>query len=401
MNRSLLVLAAALAAAGPARAVEFVPVFGGTFLLGQVLENGRSTSWNGNATLQFTPAMKFSESWGLIPTYAGAYQGNKNIADLGSGGQLFQDSMSHSVRAKGVWKRGDWKLKPQAGYRWELLRETTDESWGEGLFDYRKPSFGLEAEWAASEAVTLGASADWYRIEFPNYRSLESSVKSQGLGREQASARTLDSVNTAWTGTASFPFAVPGVKTRVVVSWTDRRFPEQNIVLPTGSLSSERRGDSIKNVGLNLGRGWRLGDTAGVYVDLQGSWTRLDSTQNHYDAEASRFTGDYYSFEETAVQPRAVFSLGRRKVELGIAYLNTRRQYLSRRAQSEGGTHLDDAMVLNQDNFFFDLAVPLGRGFRLLVNSTAATARSNQRYQKFFKTNYTLQSHMLGFSYSY
>ena len=401
MNRPLMLLAAALAAAVPAHAVEFVPVFGGSALMGQTLQDGKSTSWNGNANFQFTPAMKFSESWGLIPTYAGSYQGTKSVADLGSGGQLFQDSMSHSLRFKGVWRHGNLKLKPQAGYRWEFLRETTDEKWGKGLFDYRKPSLGLEAEYAVAEAVTVGFSADWYRIEFPNYRSLESSVAGIGLGREQASGRTLDTNNLSWTGTAAFPFAIPGVKTRLSVNLTNRDYPEQSIVLPSGLLSPERRGDQLKSVALGLGRGWRLGEENGVYVDLQGSWTRLDSTQNHYDAESARFTGDYYSYEEMSFQPRATFTLGRRKVELAIAYLNTRREYLSRVAQSIGGTHLDDTMVLTQDNFIFDLAVPIGRGFKLLVNSTVATARSNQKYEKFFKTNYTLQSHLIGFSYAY
>ena len=401
MNRPLLLLAAALTAAGPARAVEFVPVFGGSALMGQTLQDGKSTSWNGNANLQFTPAMKFSESWGLIPTYAGSYQGTKSVADLGSGGQLFQDSMSHSLRFKGVWRYGNLKLKPQAGYRWEFLRETTDEKWGKGLFDYRKPSLGLEAEYAVAEAVTVGFSADWYRIEFPNYRTLESSVAGIGLGREQASGRTLDTNNLSWTGTAAFPFAIPGVKTRLSINLTNRDYPEQSIVLPSGLLSPERRGDQLKSVALGLGRGWRLGEENGVYVDLQGSWTRLDSTQNHYDAESARFTGDFYSYEEMSLQPRATFTLGRRKVELAIAYLNTSREYLSRNAQSIGGTYLGDTVVLTQDNFIFDLAAPIGRGFKLLVNSTVATARSNQKYEKFFKTNYTLQSHLIGFSYAY
>ncbi len=401
MNHPLLLLLAALAAAGPAHAAELVPVFGGSALMGQTLQDGKSTSWNGNANLQFTPAIKFSESWGLIPTYAGSYQGTKSVSDLGSGGQLFQDSMSHSLRFKGIWRSGNFKLKPQAGYRWEFLRETTDEKWGKGLFDYRKPSLGLEAEYAVAEAVTVGFSADWYRIEFPNYRSLESTVAGQGLGREQASGRTLDTNNMSWTATAAFPFAIPGVKTRLSVNLTDRTYHEQNIVLPSGGLSPQRRGDQLKSVALGLGRGWRLGEENGVYVDLQGSWTRLDSTQNHYDAESARFTGDYYSYEEMSLQPRATFTLGRRKVELAIAYLNTRREYLSRNAQSIGGTYLDDTMVLSQDNFIFDLAVPIGRGVKLLVNSTVATARSNQKYEKFFKTNYTLQSHLIGFSYAY
>ncbi len=401
MNRPLLLLAAALAAAGPARAAEFVPVFGGTALLGQVLQDGKSTSWNGNASLQFTPAVKFSETWGLIPTYAFAYQGTQSIADLGSGGQLFQDSMSHSLRLKSVWRRGKLKLKPLAGYRWEFLRETNDEKWGKGLFDFRKPSLGLEAEYAVAEAVTAGFSLDWYRIEFPNFRSLESSVKGQGLGREQASGRTLDTNNLSWTGIAAFPFAIPGVKTRLVVNLTDRGYPEQNIVQESGSLTARRRSDRLISAAVSLGRGWRLGAESGVYVDLNGSWTRLDSNQNHFDAQTMRYTSDYYSYEERSLQPRAAFTLGRRKVELAIAYLNTRREYLSRRAQDAAGTHLGEAMVLEQDNFLFDLAVPVGRGFKLLVNSTIATARSNQKFEKFFKTNYTLQSHMLGFAYNY
>lgn len=401
MNRTLLLLAAALFAAGPACAAEFVPVFGGTFLMGQTLQNSRSTSWNGNTSLNFTPAVKFSETWGLIPTYAFGYQGTQSISDLGSGGQLFQDSMSHSLRLKGIWRRGNFKLKPQAGYRWEFLRETTDEKMGKGLFDYRKPSLGLESEYAFAEAVTVGVSADWYRIEFPNYRSLESTVKGQGLGREQASGRTLDTNNMSWTAVASFPFALPGVKTRVSFNWTDRTYPEQNIVRPTGELSAQRRADQLKTVAVGLARGWRLGEESGVYLDLQGSWLRLDSNQNHFDAQTTRYTGDYYSFEERSIQPRATFTLGKRKVELGFAFLNTRREYLSRRAQDSTGTHLAEAMVLNQDNFLFDLAVPVGRGFKLLVNSTISTARSNQRYEKFFKTSYTLQSHMLGFAYNY
>jgi hypothetical protein len=401
MTRARLLLLAAALAASPARAVEWVPVFDATLLMGQTLLAGKSSSWQGNANAQFTPAAKLSESWGLIPTYAASYQGTRSVTDLGSGGQLFQDSMAHSLRLKSVHKFGAFKLKPQIGHRWELLRETTDEGWGKGLFDYRKPSAGLEAEYAFSESVTGSVGFDWYQIRFPNYRTLESSVKGQGLGREQASARALDNNNAAWSGTLSFPSPLPGTRARLSVSWTDRTFPEQNLVTASGALSPDRRRDSLKSVGLSLGRGWRLGENAGLYAELQGSWARLDSSQNHYDASLNRFNPNFYSYEERQIMPRATLLLGRRKVEAALAYLNTRRQFVSRAAQDEGGTYTGDAQVLEQDNFLLDLAVPLGRGFKFLASSHIATARSNQRYERFFKTNYTLQTHLLGFSYNY
>lgn len=401
MTRARLLLLAAALAAPPARALEWVPVFDMSALMGQTLIGGDASSWQGNASAQFTPAVKISDAWGLIPTYAATYQGTRSVADLGSGGQLFQDAMSHSLRLRSVHKRGDLKLKPQLGYRWELMRETTDEGWGKGLFDYRKPSAGLDAEYAFSDRVSGGAGVDWYQIRFPNFATLESSVKGQGLGREQASARTLDNNNLAWNGWLAFPSPLPGTRARLAVSWTDRTFPEQNLVTAAGQLESRRRADTLKSVTLSLGRGWRLGEQAGVFAELQGSWSRLDSDQNHFDAGQSRFNPNYYSFEERQILPRATFTLGRRKVEASLAYLNTRREFVSRPAQDARGSYTNDAQVLEQDTFMFDLAVPLKHGFKFLASSQIATARSNQRYEQFFKTNYTLQTHLLGFSYKY
>ena len=401
MTRARAVLLAAAVAAVPARAAELVPVGDAQVLMGQLFENGKASSWQGNAALNVTPAVKFSDAFGLIPTYSFAYRGTKSVTDLGSGGQLFQDSMTHALRAKGVWKRGDLKLKPQVGYRVELMRETRDESWGKGLFDYRKPSAGLEAEYAFGERGTATAGFDWYLIRFPNYRSLESSVQGQGLGREQAEARTLDSSNLAWTLGGSFPTAIPDVKGRLNLGLTRRSFGQQHIVRASGLLTGETRRDTIKSVTGGLFWGKRVREDFGVFLSLDGGWSRVDSNQNHFDAETSVFTSNFYSYEERTVAPRAAVIAGRRRVELGVSYQRVDRLYLSRRAQDEAGAVTPDAWEIAQDNFVFDLGVPLNKRWKLIAVSSIATARSNQRYQKFFRTNYTLQSHMLGVSFTY
>lgn len=402
MRRTALLLAAALGAALPARAaVEWVPVFDASLLLGQLYQDGVASSWQGNGSLQATPAVKFNEQWGLIPTYAFNYQGTKSVTDLGSGGQLFQDSMSHALLFKGIWKNGDLKLKPHAGYRWEFLRETTDESWGKGLFDYRKPSAGLDAEYAFAEGWTGSAGFDWYQIRFPNYSSLESGVVGQGLGRAEAEPHTLDSDNLSWSAGGTFPTPIPEVKGSLNLNWTTRSYGQQHLVVASSDLIADTRVDQIKTISGALSWGRKLTDDLGLFVNLQGAWTRVDSNQNNYDATLNVFLPNYYSYEERSIQPRVTAVIGPRRVEFAVAYLNSYRTYLSRPAQDASGNYLGEAQYISQDNFTFDLGVPIDKHWKAIASANMATASSNQQYQIFFKTNYTLQSYLLGVSYSY
>jgi len=62
----------------------------------------------------------------VVPTYAGNYQGTRDVRELADGGTLFQDSTAHGLRPKGFMRVSQWKLKATAGSRWEFLRETKD-----------------------------------------------------------------------------------------------------------------------------------------------------------------------------------------------------------------------------------------------------------------------------------
>lgn len=393
MNLLLLLVVQALA-------VEWVPVVDTQFMLGQVFQEGKATSWQGNASLQLTPAVKLSETVGLIPTYAGAYQGTKSVTELGGGGQLFQDSMSHTASLKGIFRAGErWKLKPSISHRWELLRETKDEGWGDGLFDYRKPAAGFEAEFEPREKVKAFASYDFYKIVFPNYATLES--RAAGLGREQAEARALDSNNHAWTAGGSFPLPLEGAWGKVALSFTDRRNPDQHVVVASGELSAATREDDIKSVSGTLYYGKAFDRRVGVLGSLGYSFTRYRSNQNHYDAELNVFNRDYYSYEERSIQPGVTVVLGQRKVEWSLSYLRVDRSYLSRLAQNAAGTYEGEAVQLDQDSFLVDLAIPLKNGFKLMARAGVTKSSSNNTYEKTFKHNYTLSNHLVGFSWSY
>ncbi len=383
------------------RAAELVPVFDTSLLLGQVFQNGAQTSWQGNAALQVTPAVRFNDSWGLIPTYAASYEGTKNVTDLGSGGQLFQDSMSHSLSVRGIYRYGELKLKPTAGYRWEFLRETTDESWGRGLFDYRKPSLGLESEYAFAPGVLASASMDAYAIQFPNYASLESEVQGSGLGREEAQARTLDSNNLSWTAGGECPLPIEGGHAKLSVNLTQRWYPQQHLVVDSGDLTADKRADEIVSAIGTLFYGRQLAPRAAALLSFQLGETRYRSNQNHYDPELNVFTPNYYSYDERTLMPKLTAILGRAKVEYSISYLLQQRDYLGRQAQDAAGTYIGQAVSMSQETFLFDLAIPITGGLRLIAHAALANSSSNMKFENTFKYNYTISNHLIGLSYSY
>src|SRR5579871_471916 len=119
--------------------------------------------------------MKFNDQWSLVPFYIGSYNGTKQVTDLIGGGTLFQESQDHTGSLKLIRSFDNGlKLKAIGSYGAQFLRETTDESWGNGLYDNRRTSGGAEAEWSWAKDQSVRLAYDYYAIRFPNYTSLES-----------------------------------------------------------------------------------------------------------------------------------------------------------------------------------------------------------------------------------
>lgn len=379
---------------------RWTPIFDGQMLLGQVFQDGKVSSWQGNANAQFTPAIKFSESVSLLPTYAASYQGTKSATELAGGSQLFQDSQSHLLNFKGIYRNGNWKLKPVLSYRWEFLRETSKERWGHGLFDYRKAAAGLGVEYSFLPRGKINAAFDYYAIDFSNYESLESKV-SGSLGREQTQRYTLNTRNFSWTLGGSFPLPFEGGSAKLTGNITERRYPEQRLVAVTGTLISDLRSDEIGSVAGTFYYGKALSPKVSGLFSCALAYTRDHSNQNHYDAQLNVFNPDYYSYGESSIEPKITFILGARKVEASFSYLRIERNYHARLAQDAAGSYTSETTSLTQDSFLFNLSIPVAKGFKFIAHSALTNSGSNMRYEKIFRYNYTISSHLLGFSYSY
>src|SRR5580658_1170962 len=167
MKRQFLILSSVLCFCAPLRAVEVNPVVNAQLLGGQYFYNGADHSFGAVASLLAAPYMKFNDQWSLVPLYSGNYNGTQQVQDLIGGGTLFQESQDHTASLKLIRSFEDgWKIKAIGSYSAQFLRETTDENWGDGLYDNRRASGGAETEYSWDKDRFVRLAYDNYAIWF-------------------------------------------------------------------------------------------------------------------------------------------------------------------------------------------------------------------------------------------
>lgn len=393
---SAFFLGAASAWPADVTTVADVRVFGG-----QHFFQGAASDVASNVNAIVTPVVKFSDQWSLLPTYTGEYRGTRDVQELAGGGTLFQDSMRHSLTFKEVYTASpSWKFKGTAGAAMEWLRETKDEKWSDGLFNNRKFSGGVEAEYDATEALGGRLSYDFYALTFPNYQSLESSQDAT-LSRELAGKDVLNSDNHLFTWSGWSPF--PGrMKAEWSVYYNLRSFNDQPVLDEAGQPTGTGRTDNTLSLaGTLTSHPWVLGEDFKVLGDVGLSYTMNTSNQNHYDANAGRFFGKYYDYTEWAARPQLTAGLGTTPwIVTGSAGYAVR-QYTDRPVQDASGAYLTAKTHVTEVDASLGLSYPWSKNFKVVASSNLSWSNSNMKYEKTFRYNYRIANYLVGFSYDY
>jgi hypothetical protein len=381
-------------------AAHVVPVGDFRFLGGQYFFNSSASSLSGNLSLTVVPAVKFNDRFSIIPTYMGSYRGTKEVADLVGGGTLFQDGQDHFLSVKGVYAvTPALKLKLGTSYRLELLRETKDEAWGKGLFDYQKLNAGFETEYAYLRNGAIRAGIDYYTLRFPNYQSLESSVTSSGLGRELAGSDTLNCANLM--GTLRFINSFGRLKTEVGYYTTAKSYPDQPLVLADSTLSKNKRNDSYTAIDTNVTCPVKTSPSLGIVVSLDAQYVLNDSNQAHYDAQKTKFIADYYDYSYLVVAPTVHFIIGKRPWAVSLGGSVNRQDYAKRPVQDADGTYQSGAITVDETMVSVGIAYPIGKNIKLRAVSNFIDSRSNMKYETTYAYNYQTSNYLLGFNYEF
>jgi hypothetical protein len=385
---------------GPLGAASVTPVYDLRFLGGQHFYNGRSSALSGNVEVLMSPAVKFNDKWSLIPTYWGSYRGTRDVQELAGGGTLFQDSTAHGGLVKGIYQAGPaLKLKAVTGARYEFLRETKDESWGDGLFDYQKYTGGVEAEYGRTPRAGVRAGYDYYLLRFPNYESLESS-QDPTLSRELAGQKVLDSQNHLVS--LGFWSPMPGnVRWDVSAYGNARSFDDQAIVSASGELTPRDRSDQFISADTSLARPLIMTQNLRMVGELGFAYSRLTSNQNHYDARKTVFLEDYYNYSQTGIRSRLSAALGEKPWLVSLGATLNRRNYGDRPIQDANGDYLTEKTRITDITTSLGVTYPLTQTFKARIVGTLGWSDSNMKYEKVFAYNYKIANYMFGFSYEY
>ena len=399
---------------GRAGAAEYAPVLNATVLGGQYFYQGNNANVSGNVSVVAGAMVKTSERWSFLPTYAANYQGTKGVSDSVAAGSLFQQEMDHRASFTGIYslEGSDWKLKPSASYKYEFLKQTRDESWGHGLFDYEKIGLGFEAENLYREPFSYRFGLDFFRIRFPNFQSLESQAPldptGQPLNRAGVNRNTLDTFNTQLSVSGSMPYPAhePKLALQGGYSILYQSYSDQNVTDSRGQIGSASRGDFLQTLGGSAGypRTLRLFDKEcrlDSRVNLSFSYNI--SNQNYFDAARTQYFPDAYSYASYRIGPSFSLAWGdpKRPTAISTSFNYSRVQYASRQAQY--GTGLYSGAHLHQNLYQLGLGgtYPISPGFSLRAQTNFLWARSNNQFEQGYAYNYRAANYLMGFTYEY
>lgn len=381
----------------------YIPVVSGNFSTGQWYFEGERSSLGGNAHLTFVPALRFSDRFSLIPTFETTYRGTRSAEELAGGNTFFQDTWENAASVKGVHSLGSgWKIRESAGARIKLFRETTDEALGDGLYDYQIYNVGTEIEHAWSKRTSVALGYDYSLLFFPNYQSLESE-QAADQAREFAGDDVLDS-------------RVQLITTRVAVplsrAWSldlqgyfsPRHYPDQNAVNLTGLLVPTERKDEFSGATLSAERLFETPKRTRLLATLYGSYSALDSNQNHYDARQTAFVADFFDYDQRRIGAALSFAFagnhfGPAVAEMGGFY--SRRDYRSRVIQNASGAYQSEKLWVAETALNVGFSYPLTKFVRARTAATFGRSRSNNDYEELYRYNFNNANYQFGFTYEY
>ena len=385
--------------AGP----KYIPVVNGFFSTGQWYFDGERSSLGGNVNLTFVPALRYSNRFSLVPIIETKYRGTRSAEELAGGNTLFQDTWETGATIKAVHNLGrKWKLRERVGARTKLFRETTNESLGKGLYDYRIYTVGSEIErkWGKRTSVALGY--DFSFLMFPNYDSLESN-QSDDLAREFAGDDALDTYIHLVALRSTFPLYWK-MSGSFQGYYSPRNYRDQTVVDLSGLLSPEKRLDRFTGTSFALERFFKMSSKMHFLTNISYGYAAHDSNQNHYDARLTTFVPDFYDYDQQKVGGQLSFAYGLNQLgpivfDTGVSY--SIRNYRHRVTQNSNGAYLNSKLWQEDITTTVGFSYPLTKFFRLRTVATFGHSRSNTNYEEVYRYNYNNANYQFGFTYEY
>ena len=361
------------------------------------IDKGRSL-WGYDVWGYFSPIIKLSDTLTLIPLYNGEFQRMRQYVSQEEGGRFYQTSQIHNISLclRKEFKPG-WFFKITPFGTWNYLKETKDEKWGKGLYDYRDAGcrFGLRHNFG--EDSTFNVSTEYFHRKYPNFKSLIYLATQQNVDKNE---KDFDAVKFSFSVSKEEP-----VKMEILFYIMLKYFTDKHLVREDGTLDvNNKRRDEVYNLDFNFT--FPLRDN--ISFCLNNTFFFNHSNLGFYDSKNTLtlsddyFNSKYYTYWYYFIFPHLIYYLPlseKKYVEFKLGYSLLFRKYLYRKAQTEDGIYGTKRQRDLEHTIHFSLKWPLTRKINWILKFNYTLCRSNQRYEAYYRYRYDIYQIRAGFSF--
>ncbi|RKY28068.1 MAG: hypothetical protein DRP61_02720 [Candidatus Omnitrophota bacterium] len=361
--------------------------------------------WGYNIFGYICPSLKIDPTLYLIPLYTLEYKRLRQFISEEEGIVQYTNYLTHNLTL-GLRKefKKNWFIKISTLGTWNYVKETKDEDWGEGLYDYRDAGVSLDFRHRIRTEKTFENYTwgfEYFRRKYPNFQSLLS------IGMPSApekNEKDFDGYKFSfgWERATS-----EGLKFYIKPYLLLKFFLDKHLLNEDGTLnSSKKRKDTL----LNLDWGISFPLTEKIRFFLDNNYSYNYSKLGYYDSKNTliltddKFIPRYYYYQSFLISPSLeyIYPLeGEKEISLKLGFSFLYKDYFDRKAQTESGTYSQKDQRDLEYELSAALSFPITKKLNWLIRYSYTWARSNQRYEAYYRYNYDTYLIEAGFSLNF
>ncbi|MBN1913649.1 MAG: hypothetical protein JW788_04545 [Candidatus Omnitrophica bacterium] len=340
----------------------------------------------------YSPVVKLDKTLFLIPLYTVQFEKIRQYLPEDEGNHLstvyFVQNAVLSLRKE---FKPNWYAKATALGTWSYNKETRDENWGKGLYDYQDAGWAFDVRHkkkGQGYQQEYSVKFEYYRRRYPNFSTLLSSTSPAPPER-----REKDYLGYKYIAGFNHIYA-DGSRLYLKPYFLVKYFTDKYTIEEDGTLNTDKR---RKDYVLNIDYGLSKILAKGLLFSLDNSYTYNTSNLDFYDSQDTvslsddAFTKDFYVYHKNTLTPsfEYSYSLGEKKeVKFKAGYTFAYRDYENRKVQSVDGGYSNKRQKDREHSVFSSLAVPINKNLDALLKYSYTWVRSNQDYQAYYRYTY-------------
>jgi hypothetical protein len=375
-------------------------------VLGGYSDSNKSDGlWGYNISGSYAPTVKLNDSQYLIPLYSGVFERMRQYITQEEGGRFYNMWQLHNASIALRTKHSDeWVSRFGGIATWNLLKETQDEEFGKGLYDYR--DFGFTFDLRQSTPITsqkehgYDMGFQYFRRTYPNYKSLISLASTTA---PEVDEKDFDGIKFNW---GFDELSKKGLSWDIKPSLLLKFFIDKKLVNDDGTLDGDsKRKDYVlaNDMGFDIPV---FGNERWV-LSGDGNLTYNHSNLDLYDSRGTLilnddvYTKDYYTYLSASAYPYITYyhPIGKdKKLSLRGGYSFLYRHYPGRLARDEGGAYTDSKQNDKEHAVHLSSSYPITKELSWVTYFDYTWARSNQKYEQFYTYSYNVYQVQSGIS---